>query len=51
LLRRLAAGILATNYLVFEVRNDGGLHPQHKRFYDGAVRLDVDSAELRPESD
>jgi hypothetical protein len=36
---------------IAEVRNDGGLHPQHKRFYDGAVRLDVDSAELSRESD
>jgi GNAT superfamily N-acetyltransferase len=48
-IRHLVADVLVTNHLMFKVLHDAGLHPQHKRFDDGVVHLDVDLAELKPE--
>lgn len=41
-IEHLVADILATNYLMFEVLHDAGLHPQHKSYDIGVVHLDID---------
>lgn len=36
---------------MFKVLHDASLHPQHKSYDSGVVHLDIDLAELKPESD
>ena len=50
-IRHLVADVLTTNHLMFKVLYDASLHPQHKSYDSGVVHLDIDLAELKPESD
>jgi L-amino acid N-acyltransferase YncA len=50
-IRHLVADVLTTNHLMFKVLHDASLHPQHKSYDSGVVHLDIDLAELKPESD
>jgi L-amino acid N-acyltransferase YncA len=43
-IQHLVADILTTNYLMFKVLRDAGLHPQHKRCDCGVVHVDIDLA-------
>jgi hypothetical protein len=47
----LLADVLATDHLMFKVLDDADLHPQHKSYASGVVHLDIDLAEVNPESD
>jgi L-amino acid N-acyltransferase YncA len=50
-IRHLVADVLTTNHLMFKVLHDASLHPQHESYDSGVVHLDIDLAELKPESD
>jgi GNAT superfamily N-acetyltransferase len=43
--------VLTTNHLMFNMLRDAGLQPQHRSYDDGVVRLEIDLAEITPESD
>jgi len=50
-IRHLVADVLTTNHLIFKVLHDASLHPQHTNYDSGVVHLDIDLAQLTPESD
>ncbi|WP_375481481.1 GNAT family N-acetyltransferase [uncultured Mycobacterium sp.] len=49
-IQHFVADVLTTNHLMFKVLCDAGLHPQHREYDDGVVHLEMDLAEIPPES-